>query len=130
MFVFIFLAALYESLTLPLAVILIVPMCLLAALLGVNMLGLDNNILTQIGMVVLVGLAAKNAILIVEFARQGEERDGADAGRGGDRSGAHAPATDPDDVRRIRVRRDSARLRQRAGRRSCARRSASRCSTA
>jgi HAE1 family hydrophobic/amphiphilic exporter-1 len=75
-FVFIFLAALYESLTLPLAVILIVPMCLLAALLGVNMLGLDNNILTQIGMVVLVGLAAKNAILIVEFARQAEERDG------------------------------------------------------
>jgi multidrug efflux pump subunit AcrB len=76
-FVFIFLAALYESLTLPLAVILIVPMCLLAALLGVNMLGLDNNILTQIGMVVLVGLAAKNAILIVEFARQAEEQHGA-----------------------------------------------------
>jgi HAE1 family hydrophobic/amphiphilic exporter-1 len=73
-FVFIFLAALYESLTLPLAVILIVPMCLLAAMLGVNARGLDNNILTQIGMVVLIGLAAKNAILIVEFARQGEER--------------------------------------------------------
>ena len=72
-FVFIFLAALYESLTLPLAVILIVPMCLLAAILGVNFRGLDNNILTQIGMVVLIGLAAKNAILIVEFARQGEE---------------------------------------------------------
>jgi HAE1 family hydrophobic/amphiphilic exporter-1 len=75
-FVFIFLAALYESLTLPLAVILIIPMCLLAALLGVNLVRLDNNILTQIGMVVLIGLAAKNAILIVEFARQGEERDG------------------------------------------------------
>jgi multidrug efflux pump subunit AcrB len=60
-------------LTLPLAVILIVPMCLLAAMLGVNLRGLDNNILTQIGMVVLIGLAAKNAILIVEFARQGEE---------------------------------------------------------
>ncbi|MEP7314469.1 MAG: efflux RND transporter permease subunit, partial [Pseudomonadota bacterium] len=73
-FVFIFLAALYESLTLPLAVILIVPMCLLAAMLGVNLMKLDNNILTQIGMVVLIGLAAKNAILIVEFARQGEER--------------------------------------------------------
>ncbi|MCP5146359.1 MAG: efflux RND transporter permease subunit [Gammaproteobacteria bacterium] len=73
-FVFIFLAALYESLTLPLAVILIVPMCLLAALGGVSLTRLDNNILTQIGMVVLVGLAAKNAILIVEFARQGEEQ--------------------------------------------------------
>jgi multidrug efflux pump subunit AcrB len=75
-FVFIFLAALYESITLPLAVILIVPMCLLAAILGVNLLGLDNNILTQIGMVVLIGLAAKNAILIVEFAKQGEELHG------------------------------------------------------
>ena len=73
-FVFIFLAALYESLTLPLAVILIVPMCLLAAILGVNLRGTDNNILTQIGMVVLIGLAAKNSILIVEFARQAEER--------------------------------------------------------
>jgi hydrophobe/amphiphile efflux-1 (HAE1) family protein len=73
-FVFVFLAALYESLTLPLAVILIVPMCLLAAILGVNARGMDNNILTQIGMVVLIGLAAKNAILIVEFARQGEEQ--------------------------------------------------------
>jgi multidrug efflux pump subunit AcrB len=75
-FVFIFLAALYESLTLPLAVILIVPMCLLAAMLGVNLRGTDNNILTQIGMVVLIGLAAKNAILIVEFARQAEEELG------------------------------------------------------
>ena len=75
-FVFIFLAALYESLTLPLAVILIVPMCLLAAMLGVNLRGTDNNILTQIGMVVLIGLAAKNAILIVEFARQAEEHLG------------------------------------------------------
>ena len=73
LFVFLLLAAQYESVILPLAVILIVPMCLLAAILGVDLMGMDNNILTQIGLVVLVGLAAKNAILIVEFARQAEE---------------------------------------------------------
>ena len=72
-FVFLLLAAQYESLVLPLAVILIVPMCLLAALLGVNFMRMDNNILTQIGLVVLIGLAAKNAILIIEFARQNED---------------------------------------------------------
>src|SRR6202012_5370229 len=73
-FVFLVLAAQYESLTLPLAVIMIVPMCLVAAISGVLMRGQDNNILTQVGFVVLIGLAAKNAILIVEFARQLEER--------------------------------------------------------
>jgi HAE1 family hydrophobic/amphiphilic exporter-1 len=72
-FVFLLLAAQYESLVLPVAVILIVPMCALAALFGINLKGMDNNILTQIGLVVLIGLAAKNAILIVEFARQGEQ---------------------------------------------------------
>jgi HAE1 family hydrophobic/amphiphilic exporter-1 len=72
-FVFLLLAAQYESVLLPLAVILIVPMCLLAAVSGVLLRGMDNNILTQIGFVVLIGLAAKNAILIVEFARQAEE---------------------------------------------------------
>ncbi|HEY0027945.1 MAG TPA: multidrug efflux RND transporter permease subunit [Allosphingosinicella sp.] len=72
-FVFIVLAAQYESLTLPLAIILIVPMCLLAAMAGVYLRGMDNNVLTQIGMVVLIALAAKNAILVVEFAKQAEE---------------------------------------------------------
>jgi multidrug efflux pump len=67
--VFLALAALYESWSLPLAVILIVPMCLLAAIAGVFIRGSDNNIFTQIGFIVLVGLACKNAILIVEFAR-------------------------------------------------------------
>jgi multidrug efflux pump subunit AcrB len=78
LFVFLVLAAQFESLTLPLAVIMIVPMCLVAAILGVLIRGSDNNILTQVGFIVLIGLAAKNAILIVEFAKQledaGEER--------------------------------------------------------
>jgi len=69
-FVFLVLAAQYESWLLPLAIILIVPLTILAALFGVMLRGMDNNILTQIGLITLVGLAAKNAILIVEFARQ------------------------------------------------------------
>ena len=72
--VFLVLAGQYESVTLPLAVVLIVPMCLLAAITGVLLRGQDNNILTQIGLVVLVGLACKNAILIVEFAKQAEDQ--------------------------------------------------------
>jgi hydrophobe/amphiphile efflux-1 (HAE1) family protein len=73
-FVFLLLVALYESWTLPLAVILIVPMCLLSAIAGVWLMGMDNNILTQVGLIVLVGLASKNAILIVEFARHLEQQ--------------------------------------------------------
>ncbi|PZM09674.1 efflux RND transporter permease subunit [Rhizobium tubonense] len=71
-FVFLALAAQYESWVLPLAIILIVPLAVLAALIGVHLRGQDNNILTQIGLIVLIGLAAKNAILIVEFARQAQ----------------------------------------------------------
>jgi len=74
LFVFLVLAAQFESLILPLSIILIVPMCLLAAMAGVHLRGMDNNVLTQIGLVVLIALAAKNAILIVEFARQDEAK--------------------------------------------------------
>ena len=71
--VFLVLAALYESFRLPLAIILIVPMCLLFAITGVWLKGSDNNIFTQIGFIVLVGLACKNAILIVEFAKRKQD---------------------------------------------------------
>ncbi len=71
--VFLVLAAQYESFRLPLAIILIVPMCLLFAITGVSLKGSDNNIFTQIGLIVLVGLACKNAILIVEFAKHKQD---------------------------------------------------------
>lgn len=73
LFVYLVLAALYESWRLPLSVILIVPLVLLFAIIGVYYRGMDNNIMTQIGFVVLIGLACKNAILIVEFAKQRQE---------------------------------------------------------
>ena len=79
LFVFLVLAAQYESLSLPLAIILIVPMCVLAGIAGVLIDHGDNNIFTQIGLVVLVGLASKNAILIVEFAKHLQEDQGYNA---------------------------------------------------
>jgi multidrug efflux pump len=78
LFVFLLLSALYESWALPLAIILIVPMCLFSSIYGVWLRSMENNIFTQIGFVVLVGLACKNAILIVEFAKQIQDRDGKD----------------------------------------------------
>ena len=85
LFVFLVLSALYESWALPVSIILIVPMCLLAAITGVFLRQMDNNIFTQIGFVVLVGLACKNAILIVEFAKD-------EMSRGQDRFTAAAEA--------------------------------------
>ena len=77
-FVFLLLAGLYESWVLPLAIILIVPMCLFSAISGIWLANMDNNILTQIGLVVLIALACKNAILIVEFAKEREDKEGED----------------------------------------------------
>ena len=71
--VFLVLAAQYESFRLPLAIILVVPLCLLFAIAGVAYMGGDNNVFTQIGLIVLVGLACKNAILIVEFAKHRQD---------------------------------------------------------
>ena len=79
LFVFLVLSAQYESWKLPLAIVLIVPMCLLASATGLTFRGLPIDILAQIGFVVLLGLAAKNAILIVEFARQRQDHDGDEA---------------------------------------------------
>src|SRR3984885_6489402 len=79
LFVFLVLAAQYESLTLPLVIILIVPMCLLTGITGVYLDHGDNNVFTQIGLLVLVGLACKNAILIIEFAKHLQEDRGMDA---------------------------------------------------
>lgn len=73
-FVFLLLAAQYESWVLPLAIILIVPMCLFSSIMGIGLAGMDNDILAQIGFVILIGLATKNAILIVQFARELESQ--------------------------------------------------------
>ena len=98
--VFLVLAAQYESFRLPLAIILIVPMCLLFAIAGVWLKGSDNNIFTQIGLIVLVGLACKNAILIVEFAKHKQD-EGISPCRCGHRSVPLASAPDFDDLDRV-----------------------------
>ena len=106
-FVFLVLAAQYESWKLPLAVILVVPMCLLCSLVGVNLAGMDVSLFTQIGFVVLVGLASKNAILIVEFAKQ-SAGVGRPAARGDAGGVPAAAAADPDDLVRLHLRRRAA----------------------
>jgi multidrug efflux pump len=78
LFVFLVHSAEYESWSLPLAIILIAPMCLPFALFGTWLRGMDNNLITQIGFIVLIGLAAKNAVLIVEFAKQQQDEGGKD----------------------------------------------------
>ena len=125
-FVFLVLAAQFESLTLPLAVILIVPMCLVASIIGVVLRGQDNNILTQVGFIVLIGLAAKNAILIVEFAKQLEDQ-GRDRWDAAVEAARAAAAADPDDVARLHSRRDAAGDGRSAPAPNCARRWARRC---
>ena len=107
LFVFLVLAAKYESWKMPLSVVLIVPMCLLASVTGLLFRGMPIDILAQIGFVVLVGLAAKNAILIVEFARQAQDARQRARGGGG-ACGAAAAAADPDDLARLHSRRGAA----------------------
>ena len=102
--VFLVLAAQYESLSLPLAVILVVPMCLLCSTIGVALAGMDINIFVQIGFIVLVGLASKNAILIVEFAKEKSAR-GVRSQRRNDRSLPAALAADHHDVAGVYSRR-------------------------
>jgi len=114
LFVFLVLAGNYESWKLPLAIVLIVPMCLLASVTGLMLRGMPINILAQIGFVVLVGLAAKNAILIVEFAHQAQKAGSPPgAGRGQRRT---APLTaDSYDLDRLHSRRGAAGVCERCG---------------
>ena len=128
-FVFLALAALYESWSLPLAVILVVPLCLLCSVAACCCTHGSVNIFVQIGLVVLVGLACKNAILIVEFAKQLHEegKPRCEATHGGLPAAA---AADPDDLVRLHPRRGAAGDRQRAPAPRCAGRWARRSSAA
>ena len=110
--VYLTLSAQYESFVLPFIVLLAVPMALLGALGAQWLRGLQNDVYCQIGLVMLVGLASKNAILIVEFAEQLRERGLLDRGRRG-RGGAHPAAADPDDLVRLHPGRGAAGARQR-----------------
>ena len=112
LFVFLVLAAQYESFSLPLAIILIVPLSVLAGTIGIWLQGGDNNIFTQIGFLVLVALACKNAILIVEFAKH-LRGTGSRPRAGGARGRAPATASDRDDVDRVHHGRRAAGARQR-----------------
>ena len=98
--VYLVLAAQYESWLMPAAVILVVPLALLGTVAAVAIRGMDNNIYTQIGIVLIIALASKNAILIVEFARELRAK-GRTHPRGGRRGGAAAIPADPDDVVRV-----------------------------
>ena len=129
-FVFLVLAAQFESLTLPMAVILIVPMSILGALAGLFMRGLDVNILTQVALIVLVGLAAKNSVLIVEFAKQLEDHEGLSPKDAAIRSAGLRLRPDPDDVARLHPGRGATRARPAAPAPNSASPSARPCSPA
>ena len=128
--VFLALAALYESWSLPLAVILVVPLCLLCSVVGVLWTHRDVNIFVQIGLIVLVGLACKNAILIVEFARQLHEDEGRAAVRRDARGVAAAVAANFDDFVCLYFRRGAAGRWHPAPEPKCGVRSALPCSAA